>query len=260
MDLGLAGKRALVCAASKGLGKACALALAAEGVQVTIVARGADALNAALDDIRRQTGNDATAVAADVATAEGRAAALAACPDPDILVNNCGGPPPGDFRDWGRGEWLAALDANMLAPIELMKATVDAMAARGFGRIVNITSAQVKGPSVLQLGLSAGARGGLTGFVAVLARQIAGRGVTVNNLLPGAFATDRLKGTLAKAAQAAGRSLEAEETARRASIPAGRLGDPAEFGAFCAFLCSAQAGYVTGQNIVLDGGAFPGTF
>jgi 3-oxoacyl-[acyl-carrier protein] reductase len=260
MDLGLKGRRALVCAASKGLGRACALALAQEGVAVTLTARDAAALAQTAAEIARETGAQITVAPGDIATPQGRAAALAICPDPDILVNNCGGPPPGDFRDWGRDDWLKALDANMLAPIEMMKATVDGMAARGFGRVVNITSAQVKAPTVLQLGLSAGARGGLTGFVAVLARQIAGRGVTVNNLLPGTFATDRLKTTLAKSGQAAGRSYEQEAAARTATVPAGRFGDPAEFAAACAFLCSVQAAYLTGQNIVIDGGAFPGTF
>ncbi|HEY0837082.1 MAG TPA: SDR family oxidoreductase [Azospirillum sp.] len=260
MDMGIAGRRALVCAASKGLGKACALALAREGVNVTITARGADALEATAEEIRRLTGVTVTAVAGDITTEEGRAAALAACPDPDILVNNAGGPPPGDFRDWDRDDWLKAIDANMLTPIFLIKATVDAMIARRFGRVVTITSGQVKAPSIPTLGLSTGARSGYTGFSAVVARQVAKHNVTINNLLPGAFTTERLHTTLASAAKAAGRPVEEEAARRAAATPAGRFGDPEEFGAMCAFLCSAQAGFLTGQNIMLDGGAYPGVF
>jgi 3-oxoacyl-[acyl-carrier protein] reductase len=258
MDLGIAGRRALVCAASKGLGRACALALAREGAELTIVARTSGPLEATAAEIRAATGAKLTAVAADIATDEGRAAALAACPDPDILVNNAGGPPPGDFRDWGRREWLAAIEANMLAPIFLIRATVDGMMSRRFGRVVNITSSAVKAPIDI-LGLSNGARAGLTGFVAGLARKTVRYNVTINNLLPGPFATDRLRGTLAAAARAAGRSPEEVEAERKAQNPAGRFGDPEEFGAACAFLCGAQAGFITGQNLLLDGGAFPGT-
>ncbi|HZT30297.1 MAG TPA: SDR family oxidoreductase [Bryobacteraceae bacterium] len=259
MDLGIRGKAALVCAASKGLGKACAFSLAREGARVTIVARGAEALEAAAEEIRRATGSPVITVAADITSAAGRQAALAACPAPDILINNAGGPPPGDFREWGLEAWMAALTANMLTPIELIKATVDGMIERRFGRIVNITSSAVKAPIDI-LGLSNGARSGLTGFVAGLARKTVAYNVTINNLLPGAFETDRLRSTMKKAAEANGRSLEQVLDERRKAIPARRFGDPAEFGEACAFLCSAQAGYVTGQNWLLDGGAYPGTF
>jgi 3-oxoacyl-[acyl-carrier protein] reductase len=262
MDLGIAGKWALVCAASKGLGKGCAQALVGEGVNVVITARGAEALNATAQELRALNATvKVIAVVGDIATPEGRATALAACPQVDILVNNAGGPPPGDFRDWDRAAWIAALDANMLTPIELMKATVDKMAERGFGRIVNITSGAVKAP-IETLGLSNGARSGLTGFVAGLARQsrLASRNVTINNLLPGFFDTDRICKTMQAAAEKSGKSV-AELTATRAkAIPAQRLGIAGEFGEVCAFLCSAQAGYLTGQNILLDGGAYPGTF
>ena len=258
MDLGIAGRRALVCAASKGLGKACAMALAREGVAVTITARNAEALEAAAEEIRKATGVTVAVAVGDIATEAGRAAALAACPQPDILVNNAGGPPPGDFRDWDHDQWIRAVEANMLAPIFLIKATVDGMIARKFGRIVNITSAAVKAP-IPNLGLSNGARAGLTGFVAGLSRQTVRHNVTINNLLPGPFETERLRGTMEGPAKANGRSLEEEMAHRRNANPAGRFGDPAEFGAACAFLCSAHAGYMTGQNILLDGGAFAGT-
>lgn len=262
MDMGLQGRWALVCAASKGLGRGCAEALAAEGVNVVITARGDEALQATAAAIRAAyPGVEVRTVAGDITTAEGRAAALAACPQVDILVNNAGGPPPGDFRQWGRDEWIAALDANMLTPIELIKATVDGMTARGFGRIVNITSGAVKAP-IDVLGLSNGARSGLTGFVAGIARQsaIASRNVTINNLLPGAFDTERLQKTMAAGAAKTGASADEMAAKRRAGIPAQRFGTAAEFGAICAMLCSAQAGYLTGQNILLDGGAYPGTF
>ena len=258
MDLGISGKAALVCAASKGLGRACAFSLAREGAKVTILARTAETLEATADEIRQETGADVTTVACDITTPEGRQAALAACPDPDILVNNAGGPPPGDFRDWGRDEWIAAVDANMLTPIELIKATVDGMIARRFGRIVNITSSAVKAPIDI-LGLSNGARAGLTGFVAGIARKTVAHNVTINGLLPGPFATDRLKSTVAGIAESSGKSFEEVWQERMKSNPALRFGDPAEFGEACAFLCSAQAGYITGQNLLLDGGAFPGT-
>jgi 3-oxoacyl-[acyl-carrier protein] reductase len=260
MDLGITGRWALVCAASKGLGKGCAQALVREGVNVVVTARGAEALNATADELRALNGGEVRAVAGDITTPEGRAAALAACPQVDILVNNAGGPPPGDFRDWDREVWIKALDANMLAPIELMKATVDAMAARGFGRVVNITSGAVKAP-IGTLGLSNGARSGLTGFVAGLARsEIAARGVTINNLLPGPFDTDRLRVATQAAANKAGEPFDAAWARRARSAPAARFGSAAEFGAFCAFLCSVHAGYLTGQNILLDGGGYPGTF
>jgi 3-oxoacyl-[acyl-carrier protein] reductase len=253
MDLGITGKWALVCAASKGLGKGCAQALVREGVNVVVTARGEEALQATAAELRVLNPRiEVRVVAGDIATAEGRAAALAACPQVDILVNNAGGPPPGDFRDWDRDAWIKALDANMLAPIALIKATVDAMAERGFGRVVNITSGAVKSP-IATLGLSNGARSGLTGFVAGLARQsrLAARNVTVNNLLPGAFDTDRLRKTIPD---------EDAWRKRAQAIPAQRFGSADEFGAVCAFLCSAHAGYLTGQNILLDGGAYPGTF
>jgi 3-oxoacyl-[acyl-carrier protein] reductase len=258
MDLRLAGRKALVCAASKGLGKGCAMALAREGVAVTITARGAEALEATAQEIRAATGVEVKTVAGDISTQAGREAALAACPAPDILINNAGGPPPGDFRDWDRDIWIKALDANMLTPIFLIQATVDGMMARGFGRIVNITSGAVKSP-IAELGLSNGARTGLTGFVAGIARQVASKGVTINNLLPGMFNTDRLRTSMSTRAKRSGRSLEEELQQRIATIPAGRSGEPEEFGAACAFLCSSLAGFITGQNLLLDGGAFPGT-
>ena len=260
MDLGLEGKWALVCAASKGLGKGCAAALVREGVNVVITARGAAALEATATELRALKGGEVRTVAGDITTPEGRAAALAACPQVDILINNAGGPPPGDFREWDRDMWIKALDANMLTPIELMKATVDAMAARGYGRVVNITSGAVKAP-ISALGLSNGARSGLTGFVAGLARSsITARGVTINGLLPGAFDTERLRTTLRAVAQKAGQDPEAAWKEREQAIPARRFGTAEEFGAVCAFVCSAHAGYLTGQNILLDGGAYPGTF
>jgi 3-oxoacyl-[acyl-carrier protein] reductase len=262
MDLGLQGKWALVCAASKGLGKGCAQALVREGANVVITARGAEALEATAAELRAlNAAVQVRTVAGDITTPAGRAAALAACPQVDILVNNAGGPPPGDFRDWDREAWVKALDANMLTPIELIKATVDAMAERGFGRVVNITSAAVKAPIDI-LGLSNGARSGLTGFVAGLARQpkLASRNVTINALLPGPFDTDRLRGTMAGAAAKTGKPLEAIMDERRALNPSRRFGNAEEFGAACAFLCSVHAGYITGQNILLDGGAYPGTF
>jgi 3-oxoacyl-[acyl-carrier protein] reductase len=259
MDLGIKGKTAIVCAASRGLGRGCARSLAREGVSLTICARGKEALDRTADEIRHEFGVPVNAIVADVTTPEGRAKLLAACPQPDILVNNAGGPPPGDFRDWTREDWVKALDANMLTPIELIKATVDHMIARKFGRIVNITSSAVKSP-LAPLGLSNGARTGLTGFVAGLARQIAKHNVTINNLLPGAFDTDRLHSTMAAFAKERKLTVEEARAERARGVPAGRFGDPAEFGEACAFLCSAQAGYVTGQNFLIDGGAYPGTF
>ena len=258
MDTGLAGKRALVCAASKGLGRGCAMALAQEGVAVTITARDPGPLEATAAAIRAATGVAVTTVAGDITTEAGRAAALAACPDPDILVNNAGGPPAGDFRDWDRDAWVRALDANMLTPIFLIRGVIDAMIARRFGRIVNITSGSVKSP-IAALGMSNGARAGLTGFVAGLSRQVARHNVTINNLLPGPFLTDRLRSLAATAAQRSGGSAEDELARRGADNPAGRVGDPAEFGAACAFLCSVQAGFIVGQNLLLDGGAFNAT-
>ena len=258
MDMGIRGKTALVCAASKGLGRACVMALAQEGVNVVITARGKEALEATAADIRSATGVTVTTVAGDITTPEGRKAALAAAPQFDILINNAGGPAPGDFRDWDRDIWIKALDANMLTPIELIKATVDGMIARKFGRIVNITSGAVKAPIEI-LGLSNGARAGLTGFVAGIARKTVINNVTINGLLPGPFDTDRLRGTAKGEAEK--RKLDVEHVlAERAKLnPAGRFGTPEEFGEACAFLCSAKAGFITGQNILLDGGAFPGT-
>lgn len=259
MDLGIKGRRALVCASSKGLGRACAEALAAEGVHITITARGAEALRRTAAELRiAYPGIEVTEVAGDITTPEGRAAALKACPNPDILVNNAGGPPAGDFRHWTRDDWIRALDANMLTPIELIKATVDGMIDRKFGRIVNITSAAVKAP-IDVLGLSNGARSGLTGFVAGLSRKTVLHNVTINALLPGPFDTDRLRGMASAQAKAARVPVEEFMYKRMKDNPAGRFGRPEEFGQACAFLCGAQAGFITGQNILLDGGAFPGT-
>ena len=258
MDLGIAGRRAIVCASSKGLGKGCATSLAREGVDVVMNGRTQETLEAAAEEVRSVAAGEVTTVCCDVTTDEGRAALLAACPEPDILVNNAGGPPPGDFREWGREEWFAALNANMFTPIELIKATVDGMRERGFGRIVNITSSSVKSP-IPVLGLSNGARAGLTGFVAGVARQVADRGVTINGILPGPFDTDRLRSGIRHTAAKAGKSFEEEFEARKLGNPALRYGDPAEFGELCAFLCSVQAGYINAQNIVIDGGAYPGT-
>lgn len=264
MDLGISGKWALVCGASKGLGFGCALALAREGAHVLLVARGEAGLQTAVQRLREDAlvhpGVQALTVAADITTPEGRAAVFAQRAEFDIVVTNAGGPPPGDFRAWDRSAWIAALDANMLTPIELIKATVDGMAARGFGRVVNITSSAVKAPIDI-LGLSNGARSGLTGFVAGVARSgLAAQGVTINNLLPGAFDTDRLNTTMQGTATRTGQTLEAVRVARRKAIPVQRFGSPEEFGAICAFLCSQQAGYMTGQNVLADGGAYTGTF
>ncbi len=259
MDLGIRGKNALVCGASKGLGRACATSLAREGCGVAIVARDRGQLERTAAEIRSATGAKITVVAADITTDEGRAAALAAAGELDILVTNAGGPPTGDFRKFSSEDWMKALRANMLTPIELIRATVDGMIARKFGRIVNITSGAVKAPIPL-LGLSNGARSGLTGFIAGIARETVRHNVTINNLLPGAFATDRLKSMFAAQAKSRGASLEETMQERLKSIPAGRFGEPAEFGEACAYLCSAQAGYVTGQNLLIDGGSYPGTF
>jgi 3-oxoacyl-[acyl-carrier protein] reductase len=265
MDMGIAGKWALVCGASKGLGFGCAQALVREGAHVVIVARGNDALEAAAEqliaDASRPADTAVQHVAADITTAEGRAKVFDKRAQFDIVVTNAGGPPPGDFREWDRDAWLKAVDANMLTPIELIKATVDGMAARGFGRIVNITSSAVKAPIDI-LGLSNGARSGLTGFVAGVARssKLASANVTINNLLPGAFDTDRLKATLEGGAKKSGKTVEEVADVRRKTVPALRFGTPAEFGATCAFLCSVHASYITGQNILIDGGAYPGTY
>jgi 3-oxoacyl-[acyl-carrier protein] reductase len=257
MDLGIAGRSAIVCGGSAGLGRGVAEALAADGVNVLLAARSEDRLRQTTEEIGAKSGGKVTYVVADVTTDEGRAAVLAACPNPDILVNNAGGPPPGDFRAWSREDWLKAIDANMLSPIFLIKATLDGMIERRFGRIVNITSHMVKQPAAI-LGLSNGARAGLTGFVGGLSRDVVQHNVTINNVLPGQFDTDRLRSNHQRFAQASGRDPDALREGARNQIPAKRFGDPAEFGAACAFLCSAQAGFITGQNLLLDGGQFPG--
>ena len=260
MDLGIAGKWALVGGASRGLGFGCAQALAQEGVNVVMVARREDVLREAAEALAKQVKSQVLWVAADITTQAGQDAAFAKQATFDIVVNNAGGPPPGNFRDWDRDTWIKALDANMLAPIALIKRTVDGMAERGFGRIVNITSSSVKAPVDI-LGLSNGARSGLTGFVAGVARQssIVSRGVTINNLLPGKFDTDRIKATLGARIGKTGESLEVVRKEQEQQVPARRFGTAEEFGAFCAFMCSQQASYLTGQNILLDGGAYPGT-
>ena len=255
MDLGIDGRRALVCAGSRGLGKGCAMALAAEGVAVTITGRDTAAPDATAALIREHSGAAVTMAPGDITTEAGRRAALDACPAPDILVNNAGGPPPGDFREWDIEAWQGALLANMLTPIMLIRATVDGMMERGFGRIVNITSSAVKTPND-KLGLSNGARAGLTGFVAGIARQTVGRNVTINGLLPGSFDTARIRSNMDYVAAQTGKSIEEQLAERAAKNPAGRLGNIEEFGAMCAFLCSVHAGYLTGQNILMDGGAF----
>jgi 3-oxoacyl-[acyl-carrier protein] reductase len=237
---------------------ACALALAREGAHVTISARHAEELEAAAREITAETGTAVTAVAADLTTTSGRETLLAACLDPDILVNNSGGEPPGDFRQLTRGDWLQALDEHLIAPLELIKATLDGMIARRYGRVVNITSSSVKAPLPF-LDLTNGTRSGFTGVVAGLARDAAPYGVTINNLLPGAFDTDRLHTVLQVVAQRAGTTFEEQVAIRKQKIPARRLGTAAEFGAICAFVCSVHAGYITGQNLLVDGGAYPGT-
>ena len=258
MELGIRGRTALVCAASKGLGKGCAMALAREGVNLVITARGAEALEATAKEIRSRFGVEVKAVPGDITTPAGREAALKACPSPDILVNNAGGPPPGDFRAWEREDWVKALDANMIAPILLIRAVVDGMIARKFGRIVNITSGAVKSP-IAELGLSNGARTGLTGFIAGLSRTTVQHNVTINNLLPGPFDTDRLRSTIDFNAKKLGKTPAEFAKARAEANPAKRFGTIEEFGDACAYLCSAQAGFITGQNLLMDGGSYPGT-
>jgi len=257
MDLRIRGRSAIVCGASAGLGRATALALAREGVSVVVAARTEDRLRKTADEIASETGANVRPVAADITTEEGRAAVLKTCPEPDILINNAGGPPPGDFRTWTREDWLKAIDANMLSAIFLIQATIDGMIARKFGRVVNITSHMVKQPANI-LGLSNGARAGLTGFVGGLARDVARHNVTLNNVLPGQFDTDRLRSNHRRFAEASGTDVEALRERQRSQIPARRFGVPDEFGDMCAFLCGANAGYITGQNILLDGGQFPG--
>jgi len=257
MDLGIRGRKALVTAASKGLGRGCAMALAREGAQVTITARDPRALQQAAEAITRETGGIVVAVPGDITTEAGRKAALEACPEPDILVTNAGGPPLGDFRKFGMEDWRKALEANMLAPIMLIKAVIDPMIRRRFGRIVNITSGAVKAP-IPEIPLSNGARAGLTGFIAGLARDVVQHNVTINNLLPGSIATDRSMAFVENHAKAKGISIAEAQAEEEAGIPAKRFGTPAEFGEACAFLCSAGAGYITGQNLLVDGGAYPG--
>jgi 3-oxoacyl-[acyl-carrier protein] reductase len=258
MKLGIEGRWAIVCASNRGLGKGCAMALAAEGVNIVVNGVNEATLGRTADEIRTAANVTVIPVAADVSTVEGRQKLLAACPQPDILVNNAGGPPAGNFRDFTHEQWLKALETNMLAPIELIKATIDGMIERRFGRIVNITSGSVKAP-IASLGMSNGARSGLTGFVAGVAREVSRHNVTINNILPGSFDTDRLR-------SGASRHLPEGKTAddvmneRRAEEASGRFGNPEEFGMVCAFLCGANAGYITRQNILLDGGTFPGTF
>jgi len=259
VDLGIRGKTALLSGASRGLGKACALALAQEGVNVTIVARKRDVLERTGAEIAATTGVNVTTVAGDITTQEGRRAALAACPAPDILLNNADGPVPGDFRDYTRDDWIAALDMMMLAPIEMMRATVDGMMARGYGRILNIVSRSVKIPQ-LELALSNGARSGLVGFVGGLARQTVARNVTINNLLPGIFDSDAQKAHVRALVTPGGKSFEELWRERAAGNPARRYGRPTELGAYCAFLCSEHAGFITGQNLLIDGGSYPGTY
>lgn len=254
MDLGISGKRALVCASSKGLGLGCAEALAAAGVNLVMNARGSDALEASAQEIREEFGVEVVTVVADIATAEGQAKVLAAAEGVDILVNNAGGPPPGLWTDWDRDDFIAALDANMLAPIALMKALLPGMMDRGWGRVVNITSVSVKSP-IAVLGLSNSARAGLTGYVAGTSRQVAGQGVTINNLQPGIHATDRAVSLDTGVSAQQGISIDEARAQRSATIPAGRYGTRGEFGATCAFLCSQHAGFIVGQNILLDGGA-----
>ncbi|MBB5722141.1 3-oxoacyl-[acyl-carrier protein] reductase [Loktanella ponticola] len=258
MDLGIAGKRALVCAGSKGLGRGCAESLAAAGVNIVLNARGVDALEATADAIRKAHGVTVETVAADVTTDAGRAAVLAAAGDIDILVTNAGGPPPGLWSDWNRDDFIAAMDANMLTPIALMQAALPGMIAKGWGRVVNITSGSVKAP-IPQLGLSNTARAGLTGFVAGTSRQVAEHGVTINNLLPGIHATDRAASLDQGVMDAQGIDRATAQKQREATIPARRYGTASEFGATCAFMCSQHAGFMVGQNVVLDGGAINAT-
>ena len=259
MDLGIAGKHALVTGGSRGMGRACAARLATEGAKVYIVARNRGVLETAATEIACEAGAEVHAVPGDITTAEGRAAALAACPAPDILINNGDGELPGDFRDWDRDRWIAALDRMMLSPIEMMRLTVDGMMARGYGRIVNIVSRSVKTPQ-LELGLSNGARSGLVGFVAGLSRQTVARNVTINNILPGIVASDAQRDHVRSLAETSGRPFEAIWAERAKANPAGRYGEPGEIGAYVAFLCSAHAGFITGQSVLIDGGQYPGTY
>jgi len=259
MDLGISGRTAIVCASSQGLGFACALALAEEGVSVVINGRNPNLLEKAADEIRRASSVTVTPVIADVSTARGQETLLAACPTPDILINNNGGPPFRDFHELDRQAMLNGVTSNMVAPIELIQKVIDPMAARGFGRIVNITSSSVKMP-LAGLDLSSGARAGLTAFLAGVARTVAGKNVTINHLLPGKFDTQRLRSLFAATAAQTGEPVSALTAQATAAIPAQRFGTPKEFGQTCAFLCSVHASYITGQNILLDGGVYPAAF
>lgn len=259
MDMGIAGRRAIVCGSSSGLGRACAESLARAGVELVITARTEETLATAADEIRRQTGASVRAVPADISTEAGRRALMDACPAPDILVTNVGGPPSGDFRDWDEARWLGALRSVMVAPIQLIRAVVDGMSERRWGRIINITSYSAKLPLPL-LGLSNGARSGLIGFVSGVAREVAPYGVTINNLLPGNFGTERLRDYAGKLGAQQGLSADEVLAEMAAKTPVRRVGKPAEFGAWCTFLASEHSGYVTAQNFVLDGGTYPGTF
>ena len=259
MDLGIQGRKALVFGGSRGIGRAIALCLANEKVAVTIAARTRDTLVRASGELTEQAGIPVACVVADITRAEGRAAALAACPAPDILINNADGPAPGDFRSWTRENWIEACDAMMFGPILMMQAVVDGMMARRFGRIVNISSRSVKTPQI-ELGLSNGARSGLVGFVAGLGRQTVRHNVTINNLLPGVFDSDAQKAHIRGMVQQTGKTFEELWEERGHSNPAGRYGRVEEIGACCAFICSVHAGYITAQNLLIDGGAYPGTF
>ena len=259
MDFGIAGRKAIVCASSRGLGRGCATALAAEGVEVVINGRDAAHLEQVAEDIRKATGAKIIAVAADVATREGQDALFAACPEPDILVNKNAGPPFRDFRELDRDKMFAGIVGNFVTPIEMIQRAIDGMVARKFGRIVNITSSSVKAP-IGGLDLSSGARAGLTAFLKGVSQGVAGSNVTINNILPGSFDTDRLRGGQERSAQQRGVDVSTIREENAAKIPAKRFGTPDEFGAACAYLCSAQAGYITGQNLLIDGGAFPGAF
>jgi 3-oxoacyl-[acyl-carrier protein] reductase len=259
VDLGIRGRKAIICGASRGLGRACAAALAREGVALTIVARGGAALAAAAQEVAAVSGVTVTPVAADITTAQGRVAVIAACPEPDILINNADGRLPGDFRTWTREDWIDALDTMMLCHIEMMRLTVDGMMARGFGRIVNIVSRSVKIPQI-ELGLSNGARSGLVGFAAGLARETVARNVTINNLLPGIFDSNAQREHVAAMVAESGKTFEELWRGRAAGNPARRFGRPEEFGDYCAFLCGSNAGFITGQNLLIDGGSYPGTY
>ncbi len=259
MDFGIAGKKAIVGGASAGLGRACAISLAREGVDLTIVARTRANIEAAAEEIHKATGVNVTPVAVDINSDEGRAKILKACPEPDILINNSGGPPTGNFRSWDRDIWMAAINNNMLGAIFMIRDTVDGMIARKFGRIVNITSSAVKAPISI-LGLSNSARSGLTGFVAGVAREVAQHNVTINNILPGDFETERHESNTRDMAKVQKKTYEEMRAIRISRIAAGRYGDPGELGDYCAYLCSDKAGFITGQNLLIDGGKYPGTF